>query len=298
MYVTIGHVFDMRHFFKRRNIQAMETKKRRKYAEHYQQQRLAFAPMVANTLGQLGPDCLQFLWILADNDAQTQLHPDLESLPNDITTQGNNNSPYSIDSQRQRGRKYHDNRLRLLTCIFEAVTERIFGATFHLSNSKHYRDWLKQTRHNWQTSIPAYDLSTQSTGSTFSSDAGTLSMAVDSSQAIPHSQNSRHVSTFSDRTLPLESQESLSFSPMETSGSPMPGQITTPTSAIVNYVINAEGGGYKRREVERLTLSLSSSDISETTRPARRRRIIHDPLSPLTYVHTPTNLTQNDSGHP
>ena len=172
-----------------------------------------------------------------------------------------------------------------------------FGVTFHFSISKHYQDWLKQTRHNWQTSIPAYDLSTQSTGSTFSSDAGTLSMAVDSSQAIPHSQNSRHVSTFSDRTLPLESQESLSFSPMETSGSPMPGQITTPTSAIVNYVINAEGGGYKRREVERLTLSLSSSDISETTRPARRRRI-HYPLSPLTYVHTPTNLTQNDSGHP
>ena len=68
--------------------------------------------MVANTLGQYGSDCLQFLWILADNDAQTQvtqLH--LESLPNDITTQGNNNSPYSIDSQRQRGRKYHDNRI-------------------------------------------------------------------------------------------------------------------------------------------------------------------------------------------
>ena len=133
MDVTIGHVFDTRHFFKRRNIQAMETKKRRKYAEHYQQQRLDFAPMVANMLGQCGPDCLQvlwdclqFLWILADNDAQTQLHPDLESLPKDINTQGNNNSPYSIDSPRQRGRKYHDNRLRLLTCIFEAVTERIF----------------------------------------------------------------------------------------------------------------------------------------------------------------------------
>ena len=141
-----------------------------------QQQRLAFAPMVANTLGQLGPDCLQFPWILADKDAQTQLHPDLESLPNAIITQGNNNSPYSIDSQRQRGRKYHDNRLRLLTCLFEAV---IFGATFHLSNSKHYIDSLEQARHNWQTSIPAYDLSTQSTGSTFSSDAGTLSIAMD-----------------------------------------------------------------------------------------------------------------------
>ena len=156
--------------------------------------------MVANTLGQLGPDCLQFLWILADNDAQTQLHQDLESLPNHVMTQGNNNSSYSIDSQCQRGRKYHDNRLRLLTCVFEAVTERIFGTTFDLSNSKHYRNWLKQTRHNWQTSIPAYDLSTQSTGSTFSSDAETLSMAMDSSQAFPHSQDSRHVSTFSDHT--------------------------------------------------------------------------------------------------
>ena len=43
----------------------------------------------------------------------------------------------SIDSQRQRGRKNHDNGLRLLACIFEAVTERVFGATneFHPSNS-------------------------------------------------------------------------------------------------------------------------------------------------------------------
>ena len=85
----------------------METKKRRKYAEHYQQQRLVFAPMVVNTLSQCGPDCLQFLRILPDNDAQTQMYQDLKSLPNDITAQGNNKSPYSIDSQRQRGRKYH-----------------------------------------------------------------------------------------------------------------------------------------------------------------------------------------------
>ena len=41
MEVTIGHVFDMWHIFKQRNIQTMETKKRRIYAEHYQQQRLA-----------------------------------------------------------------------------------------------------------------------------------------------------------------------------------------------------------------------------------------------------------------
>ena len=74
MEVIIGLVFDMWHIFKQRNIQTMETKKLSKYAELYQQQRLDFAPMVANTLGQCGPDCLQFLWILADNDAQTKLH--------------------------------------------------------------------------------------------------------------------------------------------------------------------------------------------------------------------------------
>ena len=220
----------------------METKKRNKYSEHYQQQRLVFAPIVANTLGQCGPDCLQFLWILADNDSQTQLHQDLASLPTDIPTSGNNTSAYSNDSQRHRGRKYHDNRLLLLTCIFEAVTERIFGTTFHLSNSKHYRDWLKQTRHNWQASIPTYDLSSQSTGSTFPSDAETLSMALDSSQAIPHSQNDGRLSTFSDPTVPLDSQDSLSFNPMDTSGSSIPSQMPTPTSAVVHSVINSEGG--------------------------------------------------------
>ena len=297
MDVTIGHVFDTRHNFKHRNIQTMETKKRNKYSEHYQQQRLAFAPIVANTLGQCGPDCLQFLWILADNDSQTQLHQDLASLPTDIPTSGNNTSAYSNDSQRHRGRKYHDNRLRLLTCIFEAVTERIFGTTFHLSNSKHYRDWLKQTRHNWQASIPTYDLSSQSTGSTFPSDAETLSMALDSSQAIPHSQNDGRLSTFSDPTVPLDSQDSLSFNPMDTAGSSVPSQMPTPTSAVVHSVINSEGGGYKRREVERLTFSLSSSDISETARPIRRRRITHEPPSPLPYIYTPTNPNNNDSGH-
>ena len=280
MDVTIGHVFDSQHKFKRRNIQAMENKKRSKYSEHYQQQRLAFAPMVANTLGQCGPDCLQFLWILADNDARTQLHQDLDSLPNDTSTQGTNASAYSLDFQRQRGRKYHDNRLRLLTCIFEAVTERIFGTTFHLSNSKHYRDWLRQTRHNWQTSIPSYDLSTQSTGSTLSSDVETLSMTLDSSQAIPHSQDNRQVWTASDSTIPINSQEPLSSNPMETTGPPTSAQMTTPLSAIVNYVNNSGGGVHKRREVERLTFSLSSSDVSDTTRPARRRRIIHDSPSP------------------
>ncbi len=53
--VTIGNVFDSQHKFKRRNIQAMETKKRSKYSEHYQQQRLAFAPIMSNGCKYAGP---------------------------------------------------------------------------------------------------------------------------------------------------------------------------------------------------------------------------------------------------
>ena len=38
--------------------------------EHYQRQCLAFAPIVANSLGQFGTYSLQFLWNLADHQAK------------------------------------------------------------------------------------------------------------------------------------------------------------------------------------------------------------------------------------
>ena len=55
MDVTIGHAFDTNHHFKRNNVHSMETRKRNKYAEHYQQQRFAFAPIVANTFRTMWP---------------------------------------------------------------------------------------------------------------------------------------------------------------------------------------------------------------------------------------------------
>ena len=67
--VTIGHSFDQAHCFKTKTLQTMEESKRLKYAEHYRQQKVpvAFAPMVANSLGQCGPDLLQFIWNLAES---------------------------------------------------------------------------------------------------------------------------------------------------------------------------------------------------------------------------------------
>ena len=38
--------------------------------------------MVANSLGQCGPDCLKFLWITADHAAQTQYGFSLDDVNN------------------------------------------------------------------------------------------------------------------------------------------------------------------------------------------------------------------------
>ena len=60
MNVTIGHVYkldyNVHHSYKSGNLQQMEGSKRQKHLEHYQQQRYAFASMVAKSLSQCGPE--------------------------------------------------------------------------------------------------------------------------------------------------------------------------------------------------------------------------------------------------
>jgi hypothetical protein len=73
MDVTIRHTFDLANRFKLKTLQSMEPSKRRKYARHYLRQSMAFAPMVANTLGQCGPDLVQFFWNLADHHTKLNL---------------------------------------------------------------------------------------------------------------------------------------------------------------------------------------------------------------------------------
>jgi hypothetical protein len=134
MDVTIGHVFDTHHNFKPNTLQNLANSKCLKYATHYQRQRLAFAPIVANTLGQFGADILQVLWNLADHQAQNAFGLAIDSPANVASAQC---SPPSTqqenDYRRLRGLKYHENRLRLLTCVFEGVTTRIIGQTFNLT---------------------------------------------------------------------------------------------------------------------------------------------------------------------
>ena len=268
----------------------METRKRNKYAEHYQQQRFAFAPIVANTLGQCGPDCLQFLWTLADHAVKTQQHPETDYLGDDYSTSVQSTSSISEDYRRQRGRKFHENRLRILTHVYEAITERIYGSTFALSNSAQYRQWLRQTRHNWQPMIPDHDLSQQSTESIPPSQAETVSMAIDS----PRASLVSHQSSASQPTIPLQSQQSTSSLPVDVNNGADGTRDSTASASvidnvdIVNYVINSVGRGHRRRSLQ--------PDPGEATRPARRRRI-HELSTTLSYIQAHTLTTPSESEH-
>jgi hypothetical protein len=120
MNVTIGHVFDTHHNFKPNTLQNMANSKCLKYETHDQQQRLAFVPIVANTLGQFGADTLQVLWNLADHQAQNAFGFIIDSPANVALVQC---SPPSTqqenDYRRLRCLKYHENSPRLLNCVFE-----------------------------------------------------------------------------------------------------------------------------------------------------------------------------------
>ena len=98
--------------------------------------------MVANSLGQCGPDLLQLIWNLADHD--TKLN---QGFSTENTT--SLSSQQEEDYRKIRGRKYHEIRLRILTCLFEAVATRVIGKTFDLNCSPNYYRWMNQNHHDW-----------------------------------------------------------------------------------------------------------------------------------------------------
>jgi hypothetical protein len=261
MDVTIGHVYNVHHVYKPGNLRQMEASKRNKYLEHYQQQRYAFAPMAANSLGQCGPDCLQFLWLAADHAAQIQYGFSLDDININYLNENSITSKQNIDYRRVLGKKYHENRLRLLTCIFEAITERSIGVTNVLSNSKVYQQWLAETRHNWLPTCPTYDLSSQTTDSFLGSSVDTLS---DSS---PMYSENNIISEF-------ENSQQTDCLPSRISQSPstsvaLPSNLDSPSALIINNRV----GGYRRDREQDLDNSTSSDLIH---RPSQRRRITMD----------------------
>jgi hypothetical protein len=61
MDISLIHAYDCNPTFKTSNIRDAEQRKSCKYADFFERQGFAFAPMICNTLGDSGQDMLHFL---------------------------------------------------------------------------------------------------------------------------------------------------------------------------------------------------------------------------------------------
>ena len=152
--VQLGHVFATQgHVLKPQTLQSMERAKRVKYTDLYRARGFAFAPLVTNSWGVLGPDVLRFLWAVADHAARNAL-----SFPLDFYSSLSppSSSDHAEPSEAQllafrilRGRLNLDSRLRLLTAVQEAFAERVFGRTHALASLPEYIEFQAAARAVW-----------------------------------------------------------------------------------------------------------------------------------------------------
>ena len=151
MDISLIHVYDSNHRFKISTIRDTKQRKRCKYADFYQRQGFAFAPMICNTLGECGPDMLHFLWNLADRSARHHFgfHPIEHG--QDLMSQS---TDHDRDFRKLRGKLFNDYRHRLQTAIFEAVTMRVYGHSFALTCSANYRTWIRTLQTEWHPLFP------------------------------------------------------------------------------------------------------------------------------------------------
>jgi hypothetical protein len=131
------------------------------YTPKYHEQGLAFAPLAANSFGQLGPEFLRFLWTLADHAARNYIPVPLPVLPSlaDADSPDDRDSPQVVRFKRLRGQIFVQARLHLLTAVYEAVTHRVYGRTFALQADARYWETLRNLSMVWS---PQTDPSPQS----------------------------------------------------------------------------------------------------------------------------------------
>ena len=141
----LGHTYHANRAFKQHNLRVMERHKCAKYLSDYHAQGYAFAPLVCNSLGQLGPDFVRFLWRLADHAARNHIPPDLRALP--ILDPADQSHLQAF--KRLRGHIYVQSTYKLLAAIFEGVTERIYGRTFTLKTLPRYHEIIAARSEPW-----------------------------------------------------------------------------------------------------------------------------------------------------
>ena len=157
MDVRLGHTFSTGgHTIKKNTIKIMEQSKRTKFGTLYREKGYAFAPMVANTWGNLGPDLLRLMWAVADHAARYHLaipQHEVRALPQASLTLSQDEMV--ADKQEKsfkdlRGKLNNEYRQRVLTAVYEGVAERVWGRTHALSANKYYHDTMALGRAAWQ----------------------------------------------------------------------------------------------------------------------------------------------------
>lgn len=157
MDVRLGHTFSTEgHTIKKNTIKIMEQSKRTKFGTLYREKGYAFAPMVANTWGNLGPDLLRLMWAVADHAARYHLaipQHEVRALPQECLTLSQDE--IVADKQEKsfkalRGKLNNEYRQRVLTAVYEGVAERVWGRTHALSAIKYYHDTMALGRAAWQ----------------------------------------------------------------------------------------------------------------------------------------------------
>jgi hypothetical protein len=150
---TLGHTFtnvqrgkptQRLHVLKRGTLPTMESDKCSTYKSDYHTQGHAFAALVTNSFGQLGPEFLRFLWALADYAARNLVPVPLPILPvlgSPPAGDGDDDSPLVRKFRRVRRTLYLRARLEILLAVYEGISERIVGRTYALQNSKHF--WFR-----------------------------------------------------------------------------------------------------------------------------------------------------------
>ena len=141
---ALRHTYTSSHVLKRDTLEAIEQDKNEFYLSKYHEQDLAFAPLAANSFGQLGPEFLRFLWALADHAARNKHPVPLPVLPvfSELAPPDDRHNPQVVRFQRLRGRIFVQARLHLLTAVYEAITHRVFGKTSPLQFDAQYWDSL------------------------------------------------------------------------------------------------------------------------------------------------------------
>ena len=205
MDISLVHVYDCNHRFKSSNLRDTEQRKRCKYADFYQRQGFAFAPMICNTLGECGPDMLHFLWNLADRSARHHFGYNPIEHGQDKMSQS---ADHDRDFRRLRGKLFNDFRLRVQTAIFEAVTMRVYGRSFALTCAASYRTWIRTLQTEWQPLFPSH-VSLDSQPSSSSQQAQDNSRLTMESRRRPRSPTMEGENDMSRRTRRHVSNEEV-----------------------------------------------------------------------------------------